>query len=125
MPAVFGALPAHERLGIIREPVDSLADLPQPGPVDPPAEIGRGRDVRADRHDVSCDVLGFVCQIDEEPPERLLCGRATRVGPTEIARHARRRRELYGLAPETPCCRLAQLPCRGPGLEHRPRVCGV
>ena len=69
---------------IVREPVDSLADLPHPGPVDPAAEVRRGGDVRTHGHDMACNLLGFVRQIGEEPPERLLGGRGSAMAATEV-----------------------------------------
>ena len=49
--AVVVLAPAHERVGVVGEPVDPVADAPDAGLVDPAAEVGGGADVGRDGDD--------------------------------------------------------------------------
>ena len=69
---VLGLPPVDERLGVIGEPVDPVAEVEDADAVDPTAEVGRRRDVGADRHDMLGDVGRVVSEVHEEATERLL-----------------------------------------------------
>ena len=77
--AVLGLAPAHERVGVVGEPVDPLAEMPDADAVDPAAEVGRRRDVRADRHDPRGNLGRRVREVDEEAPEAPAAWRRGRV----------------------------------------------
>ena len=72
MAAVVGLAPAHERVGVVGEPVDPVAHRPDAGLVDPAAEVGRGADVGRDGDHALGDLGRLAHQVDEEAPERLL-----------------------------------------------------
>ena len=77
--AVVGLAPAHERVGVVGEPVDAVAERPDAGLVDPAAEVGRRADVGRDRDDARGHLGRLAHEVDEEAPERLLGRRACRV----------------------------------------------
>ena len=54
--AVVVLAPAHQRVGVVGEPVDPVADAPDARLVDPAAEVGGGADVGRDRDDALGDV---------------------------------------------------------------------
>ena len=91
MPPVVGLAPAHERVGVVGEPVDAVADRPDALAVDPAAEVGRRADVGRDGHDAVGDLGRLALEIDEEAPERLLGGLACRVcSRPSVGGHPRR-----------------------------------
>src|SRR3954454_14994743 len=61
-----------ERIGVVREPVDALADVPRAGLVDPPTEVRRGSDIRAHGDRARRRVWRGSREIEEEAPEALL-----------------------------------------------------
>ena len=88
--AVVALAPAHERVGVVGEPVDAVADRPDAGLVDPAAEVGRGADVRRDGDHARGDVGRLALEVDPEAPERLLGRLAAAVLAAERRRHGRR-----------------------------------
>ena len=67
--------------------------IPHPGAVDPAAEVRRGGDVRADRHDRRGHLGRGVREVDEEAAERLLGRDRARVRAPDVARHSGRQRD--------------------------------
>ena len=101
-------------------------EVPDPGAVDPAAEVRRGRDVGTDRDDVRGDLGRVVREVDEEAPERLL-----RRGAAGVRRGRRRpagsrrggRRDRLALEPRGGLS--AQLRLGRSVGEARPRIGGV
>ena len=95
---VVGLAPAHERVGVVGEPVDALAGVPDPRLVDPAAEVGARAHVGRDRH----DALGHLRRLARRGRRRsarrpagsrrcrCACGRG-RAGPSARGRRAWRR----------------------------------
>src|SRR4029077_2080974 len=89
--AVLVLAPADERVGVVGEPVDALAGVPDADAVDPAAEVGRRGDVGADGDDALRYLGGPVGEVDEEAAEGLLGrGRAGVLVP-ELGRNVERR----------------------------------
>ena len=122
---VVGLAPAHERVGVVGEPVDALADAPDAAAVDPAAEVRRRGDVGRDGDHVRGHLRRLVVEVDEQPPERLLRGPRPRVRAPELDGHRRRLVARDGLALEPRGRRGAQPPLGRVVLEGPPRVVGV
>ena len=121
--AVVGLAPAHERVGVVGEPVDPVAQRPDPGLVDPAAEVRRRPDVRRDGHDPLGDGGRLAREVDEEAAERLLRGLRAAVLAAEVGRDRGRldgEQRLGALQP--PGGRGAQLRGRAAGRERCPRI---
>ena len=100
------------RVGVVGEPVDPLAEMPDAGAVDPAAEVGRRGHVGADRDHVRRDLWARRARVDEEAPERLLGRCPAVVRPTEVARRGGRWARRRRMPLQRPCRRRA----------HRARV---
>ena len=124
--SVVGLAPAHERVGVVGEPVDAVAHRPDAGLVDPAAEVGRRADVGRDGDDPLGDAGRLARQVDEEAPERLLrrlVPRCSRPRSAGTAGGSARDRGLGALQP--PGRGGAQLGRRAARRERRPRVARV
>jgi Lrp/AsnC family transcriptional regulator, leucine-responsive regulatory protein len=84
-------VPSRQRtsVGVVGEPVDAVARVPDADAVDPAAEVRRRRHVGRHRHDVRGDVRRVVREVDEEAAERLLGRRPSAVGAADVGRHRR------------------------------------
>ena len=72
VPAVRGLAPAHERVGVVGEPVDAIAHVPDAGAVDPAAQARGRRDVGRDGDDALRDLGRSAREVGEEATEGLL-----------------------------------------------------
>ena len=122
--AVRRLAPAHERVGVVGEPVDPLAHVPDADAVDPAAEVGRGGDVGADRDDARGDLGRGVREVDEEAPEAPAASRP--LPACARPRSARHRRRLgLAAAARAPAARRARRQSSASGVpaaNARPRV---
>ncbi len=117
--------PAHERVGVVAEPVDAVAQGPDPGPVDPAAQVGRRGHVGADGHDARRHLGRVVREVDEHAPERLLGRDAARMRAAQLDRRRRRGLRRGHVAPQPLRRGRAQLRL-GAALGRRaPRVLHV
>ena len=114
-----------QRLGVIGEPVDPVAEVEDADSVDPTAEVGRRRDVGADRHDMLGDIGHVVSEVDEEATERLLGRGKAAVRASEFFDD--RRRVAAGMfAPRQSLGGVAAQPGLGAVLgEQSPRIVAV
>ena len=127
--AVIGLAPAHERVGVVGEPVDAVSRRPDPGLVDPAAEVGRGADVGRHGDDALRHRRRLAHEVDEEAPERLLGRGRALVLAAEVLGHAGRvadeLQRVAGGALQAAGRARAQLRLRAALLERRPRVARV
>ena len=108
--------------GVVGEPVDALAHVPDAGVVDPAAQVRRRGDVGGDRDDALGDLRIGAREVDEEAPERLLRRGAAGVHAADVARHGARLGDGQRLAPQ-PLGRLAaELGLGRARGERRPRI---
>ena len=122
--AVVALPPAHERVGVVGEPVDAVADRPDARLVDPAAEVGRGADVRRHGDDARGHLRRLALEVDPEAPERLLGRRAAAVLAPERDGHGGRLAQFDRLPPQPRGGVRAQPRLRRAVLERRPRIVG-
>ncbi len=113
------------RVGIVGEPVDAVTHIPDPDLVDPAAEVGGRGHVGADGDHMPRGIRRHPQQIEEEPAEGLLGGRAGAMGAAGLGGEGRRRSRLHLRPAQALGRRGAQATGAGVGLEPAPRIVGV
>ena len=87
--------PVHDGFVIVVEPVAPFVGRPDPHLVEPPGEIGRGADVRANSDDALGDFGRLAGEIEQGAAQCGLSGRHGRRCAAEVAGHRGRRRHRH------------------------------
>ena len=120
--AVVRLAPAHERVGVVGEPVDPVSERPDPDPVDPAAEVGRRGDVGAHGDHSGRGLRRLTVEVGEQPAELLLGGAEPGVRATELDRQRRRLDRRGRIAAQALGRRRADPALGAPAVEAGPPI---
>ena len=100
MLTVGHLVPAQQPLGVVGEPVATVGDGPDPGLVDPAAEVGRRRHVRGAGDHARRGVRGVARKVGQQPSEGGLRRDRLAVGVAQRGGNVQRCRRRDGLTPQ-------------------------